>query len=211
MSKLTFDISVSLDGFVAGPNPGPDHPLGEGGMQLHEWIFGLESWRAPHGEPGGATGPVDDLVKEQFESAGASIMGRGMFGGGDGPWDESWKGWWGDDPPFRHPVFVLTHHPRETLTFDNGSSFTFVTGGIESALEQARAAAGEKNVAIGGGADTIQQYLRAGLVDEFQLHVVPVLLGAGIRLFDDAGAGELERVRVVDSTEVTHLRYRPLR
>jgi dihydrofolate reductase len=208
MSKVTFDISVSLDGYVAGPNQSPDAPLGEGGMQLHEWVFGLKSWREPHGESGGRTGPEDDLVKEAVESAGAAIMGRGMFGGGGGEWDESWKGWWGDEPPFRHPVFVLTHHPRERLEFENGTTIAFVTDGIESALEQARDAAGERNVAIGGGADTIQQYLRAGLVDEFQIHVVPIFLGGGARLFDGVEAGELELVRVVDSPSATHLRYR---
>jgi dihydrofolate reductase len=206
---VTFSISMSIDGYVAGPNQGPEHPLGEGGEALHEWAYDLRAFKEGHGREGGATGPDDDVLRELFEAPGAAIMGRNMFGGGPGPWDESWKGWWGDDPPFRMPVYVLTHHAREPLHFENGTSFTFVTDGIEPALEQARAAAGGKDVQIAGGAQAIQQYLAAGLVDEFQLHLVPVFLGAGERLFEGGLAGvEAEVVRVVDSPKVTHLRYR---
>lgn len=204
---VTFSISVSLDGYIAGPNQGTDHPLGEGGEALHEWAYDLRSFNESHGREGGATGPDDDVLRELVEAPGAVIMGRNMFGGGAGPWDESWEGWWGDEPPFRMPVFVLTHHPREPLSFANGTTFTFVTGGIDAALEQARAAGG-KNVQISGGAQAIQQYLAAGLVDEFQLHLVPHLLGAGERLFEGVPGLRVERTRVVDSPAVTHLRYR---
>ncbi|HEX8744104.1 MAG TPA: dihydrofolate reductase family protein [Thermoleophilaceae bacterium] len=209
MPKLTFDISTSLDGYVAGPDPRPDQPLGRGGEQLHEWIFGLASWREAHGRDGGEANADDEVVRERLGRNGAGIMGRGMFGGGPGPWDESWKGWWGDEPPFDYPVFVLTHHPRERLSFPNGSSFTFVTDGIESALEQARAVAGEKDVHIGGGASVAQQYLNAGLLDEVELHVVPVILGGGTRLLEDLDPErKLEIDRVIASPAVTHLRYR---
>jgi dihydrofolate reductase len=206
---VTFSISMSIDGYVAGPNQGPDQGLGEGGEALHEWAYDLKAFQEGHGREGGETGPDDDVLRELFEAPGAVIMGRNMFGGGPGPWDESWKGWWGDDPPFRMPVYVLTHHPREPLRFDNGTTFTFVTDGIESALDHARAAAGDGDVQIAGGAQAIQQYLAAGLVDEFQLHVAPVFLGAGERLFEGAPAGTRAAiVRVVDSPRVTHLRYR---
>jgi len=213
MTKLTLDITTSLDGYVAGPDPGPEHPLGRGGERLHQWVYGLKSWREPHGKEGGSEGPDSDILAEATAAVGASIMGRGMFGGGPGPWDESWRGWWGDEPPFGYPVFVLTHHPREPLEMEGGTTFTFVSEGIESALEQARAAAGEKDVAIAGGAQAAQQYLAAGLLDELQLHVAPVLLGDGVRLFDGTGSGqiELDPVRVVDSPAVTHLRYRVVR
>jgi dihydrofolate reductase len=210
MSELFIDISVSLDGYVAGPNQRPDAPLGEGGEQLHHWAFRTAAWREPHGREGGETGPDDQIIRELRQRTGAEIMGRGKFGGGPGPWDPEWEGWWGDDPPFGYPVFVLTHHEREPLTLAD-TTFTFVTGGIESALEQARAAAGGKDVLIGGGASVAAQYLAAGLVDELVLHVAPMLLGDGARLFDGAGAGELECTQVVDSPAVTHLRYRPKR
>jgi dihydrofolate reductase len=209
MSKLTHDITVSLDGYVAGPDPGPDQPLGAGGEALHEWVFGLKNWREAHGREGGEDNEDSRLLQERLDSTGAGIMGRGMFGGGPGPWDESWKGWWDDEPPFGYPVFVLTHHPRDPLHFDNGASFTFVTDGIESALEQARAAAGEKDVHIGGGASVAQQYLRAGLLDELELHVVPLFLGGGVRLLDGIDpARKLEIDRVIASPTVTHMRYR---
>jgi dihydrofolate reductase len=214
MARLILDISMSLDGFVAGPNQTLDAPLGESGERLHEWVFALKSWREPHNLPGGETNVDSEVVEEHLRSIGATVMGRRMFSGGEGAWEEDPKAdaWWGDDPPFHHPVFVLTHHAREPVTKEGGTTFTFVTDGIESALEQARAAAGEKDVAIGGGADVAQQYLKAGLLDELQLHVVPVLLGDGVRLFEDHVAdapGELERTRVVESpTGVTHLRYR---
>jgi dihydrofolate reductase len=216
MGKVLIDISVSLDGFVAGPNPSREQPLGEGGEGLHEWVFGLASWREPHGLSGGETGPDDEVMKEMFATAGAVVMGRGMFGGGDGPWGDPewgetpWEGWWGEDPPFHMPVFVLTHHRREPVPKQGGTTFTFVTEGIESALDQAQAAADGKDVSLAGGASVIQQSLRAGRVDQIQLHLVPILLGAGVRLFDRLEGAQigLERTRVVDSPAVTHLTYR---
>jgi dihydrofolate reductase len=212
MAKLRLDISVSLDGFVAGPNQTLEEPLGEDGERLHEWITRLASWREPHGLEGGERGPDDDLFRESFEAVGAHVMGRRMFSGGSGPWEEDPKadGWWGDDPPFHAPVFVLTHHAREPVTKEGGTTYTFVTEGIEAALDAARAAAGEKDVLVAGGADVAQQYLRAGLLDELQLHVAPLLLGDGVRLFDDGtGRIELECTRVIQSPAVTHLTYRP--
>jgi dihydrofolate reductase len=211
MSQLVMSISMSLDGYVAGPDPAPDQPLGAGGEQLHEWVIGARSWRESHGKEGGTEGPDADLVAEWIARSGATIMGREMFGGGPGPWgDEPWRGWWGDDPPFRHPVFVLTHHERDPLTL-GATTFTFVTEGIEAALDQAREAAGDKDVALGGGADVAQQYLAAGLLDELDIHLVPVLLGGGRPLFgtvgDAAPAMSLERV-LESPTGVTHLRYR---
>jgi dihydrofolate reductase len=216
MSKLTVDISISLDGFVAGPNQTLDQPLGEGGEGLHEWAYTLASWRRSHGRSGGETNADSEIVDEALRSTGATVMGRRMFSGGVGAWedDPNANGWWGDEPPFRHPVFVLTHHAREPITMQGGTTFTFVTEGIEAALEQARAAAGEKNVAVAGGGEAVQQYLKAGLLDELQLHVVPLLLGDGARLFSghlESGQVELERIRVVDSPAVTHLRYRVVR
>src|SRR5919198_3728986 len=163
MTRLTSDISMSLDGFVAGPKPSLEQPLGERGERLHEWAFGLKSWREPHGLPGGERGPDDEVVAETLRATGAVVMGRRMFSGSDGAWedDPNADGWWGDEPPFRVPVFVLTHHPRETVTKQGGTTFTFVTDGIESALEQARSAAGDKDVAVAGGAQAVQQYLDA--------------------------------------------------
>jgi dihydrofolate reductase len=208
MSKVFFSISVSLDGYVAGPNQSPDHPLGEGGEALHEWAFELRTFQESHGREGGETGPDDDVLREVFEAPGAIIMGRRMFGGGPGPWDERWRGWWGDEPPFAMPVFVLTHHPREPLEFENGTTFAFVTDGIESALEQAHAAAGERDVQIAGGAEAIRQYLAAGHVDEFQLHVAPTLLGGGERLLEGIAGLSIEPTRVTGSPRVAHLSYR---
>jgi dihydrofolate reductase len=212
VARLRFQISVSLDGFVAGPNPSEEHPLGEGGMQLHEWVFKLAAWRKPHGREGGEVNASSAVVEETLENVGATIMGRNMFGGDPGPWgDDPWDGWWGDDPPFHHPVFVLTHHEREPLEKEGGNSFTFVTDGIESALEQAKEAAGGKDVSLGGGASIAQQYLAAGLIDEMLINLVPVLLGDGKRLFEglgDAAAVGLEQVRVVDAPGVAHLLYR---
>jgi dihydrofolate reductase len=211
MSRLRFQISVSLDGFVAGPNPSEEHPLGEGGEQLHEWVVKLAAWRRPHGREGGETNASSAVFEEAVDNVGATIMGRKMFGGGPGPWGEDpWEGWWGDDPPFHTPVFVLTHHEREPLAKEGGTTFTFVTDGIESALAQARDAAGGKDVALGGGADVAQQYLAAGLVDELLLNVVPVLLGEGTRLFDNLSASDLglEQVQVVEAPGVAHLKYR---
>jgi len=210
MAKLRFDISVSADGYVAGPNQSEEEPLGEGGEQLHEWVLKLEAWRRAHGREGGEVTASTPLFEEAFDAVGAVIMGRNMFGGGPGPWgDDPWQGWWGEEPPFRMPVFVLTHHEREPLTLGE-TTFTFVSDGIESALAQAREAAGDKDVSIGGGANVIQQYLAAGLVDEMQLNVAPFLLGGGARLFENgAGAGlPLEQALVVHTPDVTHLRYR---
>jgi dihydrofolate reductase len=211
MAELRFDVSMSVDGFIAGPNPSEEHPLGEGGQQLHEWVVKLAAWRKPHGLEGGEINASTEVVEESIDNIGATVMGRNMFGGGPGAWGEDpWDGWWGDDPPFRTPVFVLTHHEREPLEKHGGTTFTFVTSGIESALEQAKEAAGGKDVSVGGGASVIQQYLAAGLVDELQLNVVPIVLGDGTRLFDNiAGADvKLEPVRVVETPDVTHLKYR---
>ena len=216
MGRLTFDITMSLDGLIAGPTPGPGKGLGEGGERLHEWAYGLKAFREPHGRSGGTTNRDSEVLEEALRSPGAVVMGRGMFGGGEGPWgedeawgEEPWEGWWGDEPPFHKPVFVLTHHDRAPL-IKGETTFTFVTDGIESALEQARAAAGDKDVALGGGASVAQQYLEAGLLDEFQIHIAPVLLGGGVRLFENLGPEhiELECTRVIESPAVTHLKYR---
>lgn len=210
MPMLRFEISMSLDGYVAGPNQSEENPLGEGGEELHEWVLKLAAWRESHGYEGGEVNASTPLVEESQQGVGAVIMGRGMFGGGPGPWgDDPWQGWWGEEPPFKMPVFVLTHHEREPLTLGK-TTFTFVTDGIEPALAQAREAAGEQDVAIGGGGEAARQYLAAGLIDQMQLNVVPILLGAGTRLFEDgAGAGrDLEPILVLDTPEVTHLRYR---
>jgi dihydrofolate reductase len=210
MSMLKFEISISLDGYVAGPNQSEENPLGEGGEDLHEWVLKLAAWRQSHGYEGGEVNASTPLVEESQQGVGAVIMGRGMFGGGPGAWgDDPWQGWWGDEPPFKMSVFVLTHHEREPLTLGK-TTFTFVTDGIESALEQAKGAAGEQDVSIGGGGEAARQYLAAGHLDQMQLNVVPILLGAGTRLFEDgAGAGrDLEPTLVVDTPEVTHLRYR---
>jgi dihydrofolate reductase len=209
MGRLTFDISMSLDGFIAGPNQTLEEPLGERGEELHEWVLATATWRESHGKAGGESNVDSDVVGETIAAAGATIVGRRMFSGGEGPWesDPNADAWWGDEPPFHHPVFVLTHHAREPVEKHGGTTYTFVTEGIESALEQARAAAGDKDVAIGGGADVAQQYLRAGLIDAMQIHVVPILLGDGVRLFDKAVA-PLEVDRVIESPAVTHIRYR---
>ncbi len=211
MSKLRCSITMSLDGYAAGPNQSLQNPLGEGGMSLHSWIFPTKTFRALHGDnSGGETGINDDVLREAFENWGATIMGRNMFGPVRGPWGrDPWKGWWGDDPPFHHPVFVLTHHAREPLPRQGGTTFHFVTDGIESALAQARKAAGGKDVAI-GGASVVQQYLAAGLLDELEIHVVPLLLGGGERLFDnlDPNRVRLEPVRTLAGPGVTHLKYR---
>jgi dihydrofolate reductase len=207
--RLTLEISISLDGFVAGPNPTLEQPLGEGGELLHEWAFATRAFREQHGLDGGEDSRDSELVAETLARVGATIMGRKMFSGGEGAWagDPNAGGWWGDEPPFGHPVFVLTHHERESLEL-RGTTFTFVTDGIEAALELARAAAGDKDVALGGGARVAQQYLRAGLLDELNIHLAPVLLGDGVRLFD-GDTGRLELDRVVASPRVTHLRYVP--
>ena len=211
MNSVTSQLSVSLDGYVAGPNQSVDNPLGEGGLRLHQWALATAAWREQHGGRGGEHNVDSEVAEQVMKGNGAYVMGRKMFGGGDGAWDEDWRGWWGDDPPYHTPVFVLTHHPREPLTMEGGTTFTFVTDGIESALEQARAAAGDKDVSIAGGASAVDQYLAAGLLDELYLHIVPVVLGAGERLLENAGAPELEQVEVVGSPTVTHVKYRVVR
>jgi dihydrofolate reductase len=210
MSKVRAHISISLDGFVAGPNQSQENPLGEGGEQLHEWVLPLKAWREPHGREGGEENASSAVVEEEKANVGAEIMGRGMFGPpGGGPWgDDPWPGWWGEDPPFHKPVFVVTHHEREPLTLSD-TTFTFVTDGIESALDQAREAGDGKDVFIGGGAEIINAYLAAGLVDELELHVVPILLGSGSRLFEGVGPDlKLEELRAVEAPGVAHLKYR---
>ena len=210
MSRLRFRISMSLDGFAAGPNQSEENPLGEGGEQLHEWALGLAAWREPHGYEGGEVNASSKVIEEANRNIGATVMGRNMFGG-DGAWgDDPWNGWWGDDPPFHMPVFVVTHHAREPLAMEGGTTFHFVTDGIESALEQAREAAGGQDIAVAGGASVGRQYLKAGLLDEIQIHVVPVLLGDGARLFDNLGGVEvtLEATRAVEAPGVSHLTYR---
>jgi dihydrofolate reductase len=211
MSRLRFNISMSLDGFVAGPNQSVNEPLGVGGERLHEWVVSLASWRTRHGLEGGEVNESTAIVEESVANVGATIMGRNMFGGHPGPWKPSapWTGWWGKNPPFQHPVFVLTHYQRDPLVLEGGTTFTFVTDGIESALDQARRAAGSKDVALAGGAKAAQQYLTAGLVDEMHLHVVPILLGSGERLFDGTGTDlhGLELVRTVALPRVTHLQF----
>jgi dihydrofolate reductase len=211
MPKLYGEISMSLDGFITGPNVGPEQTLGAGGERLHEWATGLASWRESHGLEGGNTEQDDQVMREVIARSGAVIMGKNMFGPGPGAHeaDDSWQGWWGDDPPFRKPVFVLTHHERKPLQLGD-TTFTFVTEGPEAALEQARSAAGDKDVQIAGGASAMQQYLGAGLLDELLLHVPPVLLGSGVRLFDNLEGADvkLEPIQVLESPAVTHLRYR---
>ena len=210
MSKLRFRISISLDGFVAGPNQSIQEPLGIGGERLHEWVFPLEAWRRAHGKEGGEVNESTPVLEQEVANIGATIMGRNMFGGGPGPWSSTdpWNGWWGRNPPFHHPVFVLAHHARERVTMEGGTSFIFVTDGIESALEQARRAAGGKDVALAGGARAAQQYLNAGLVDEMQLHLVPTLLGGGERLFDNVhDLHDLLLVETVAAPNVVHLKF----
>jgi dihydrofolate reductase len=210
MGIVKSHISVSLDGYSAGPNQSPEAPLGEGGEELHEWVISLDSWRREHGKEGGITNASSAVVEETTANIGAGVMGRNMFGGGPGPWaaDPPWKGWWGDDPPFHAPVFVLTHHEREPLEMQGGTTFHFVTDGIEAAVGRAREAAGDRDINVHGGADTIQQTLRAGLLDELEIHVTPLILGGGTRLLDDVGDAKFEAVRTVEAPGVTHLKYR---
>jgi dihydrofolate reductase len=202
MGIVTAHMSMSVDGYVAGPNSGAGNPLGDGGVLIQQWMFGLASFREIQGLSGGQTNADDEELRQRFAPTGAVVLGRRMFDEGEGPW--------GDNPPFRMPVFVLTHEDRDTLVKEGGTTFTFVTNGIESALEQAKAAAGDKNVNIAGGADTVQQFIRAGLLDELEIHLAPLLFGEGIRLFDKMGPEhiELENMRVVSSPKVTHLRFR---
>ena len=211
MNKLRFNITMTLDGYIAGTNQSLEHPLGEGAEHIHDWVIKLRFWREMHGMSGGETGTSDEVARETFANVGATIMGRNMFGGGPGPWPgETWNGWWGDTPPFHHPVFVLTHHPRDPLPLQGGTTFTFVTDGIESALEQARAAAAGKDISLAGGANVAQQYLAAGLVNEAEIHLVPQFLGSGERLFENLDGVEitLEPIRVIEGGGVAHLKYR---
>jgi dihydrofolate reductase len=207
MATVVSHMSMSLDGFVAGPDQSPEHPLGVGGEELHRWLVPLEAFRRSHGEDGGEVNASTRFAEDILGGAGATIMGRNMFGGGPGPWDESWQGWWGDDPPYHHPVFVLTSHPRAPLEMQGGTTFHFVTEGIESALEQARAAAEDKAVSLGGGASVAQQYLAAGLLEEIVVSVVPLLLGGGARLFENVAGVKLEQVESDEAPGVTHIRY----
>jgi len=202
---------MSLDGFVAGPSQSVDNPLGIGGMRLHQWVFPLKVWREMHGLPGGEVNESTEVVEQSLANIGATVMGRNMFGGHPGPWnaDDPWNGWWGRNPPFHHPVFVLTHHARESLELEGGTTFAFVTDGIEAALELARRAAGVQDVALAGGAKAAQQYLAAGLVDEMEITLVPTLLGSGERLFDGVGDDlhGLEPVRTVVAPNALHLKF----
>ncbi len=211
MSRLRFKISMSLDGFVAGPSQSVDNPLGIGGMRLHEWAFALAIFREQHGMEGGEVDESTRVIAESLANIGATVMGRNMFGGHPGPWNPKnpWNGWWGTNPPFHHPVFVLTRYPREPLVLEGGTTFTFVTNGIEAALEQARRAAGGKDVSLAGGASAAQQYLVAGLVDEMEISLVPTLLGTGERLFEGIGDDlhGLELVHTVATPNVTHLKF----
>ena len=210
MSRLLVrNFSISLDGYAAGPHQDLANPLGIGGTQLHEWIFATRSGRQMIGEEGGGEGLDDDVFSARGSGVGATIMGRNMFGPIRGPWGRSeWTGWWGEDPPFHHPVYVLTHHPRPPLEMRGGTTFHFVDGGIEEALGAASEAAGDRDVLVGGGAATIRQYLRASLIDEMHLAIVPTLLGSGERLFDDLGpgTGSYRCVERTCSPAVTHVR-----
>jgi dihydrofolate reductase len=210
MSKLKFSVTMSLDGYVAGPNQTLKEPLGVGGEELHNWAVELAAFREAHGQTGGVVNASSAIMKEMFENVGAVIMGRNMFGGGPGPWKSDWKGWWGDNPPYHMPVFVLTHHRRDPLPLQGGTTFHFVTDGIESALRQAKQAAGDKDILIGGGASTINQYLAAGVVHEINVAVAPRFLGGGARLFDKIhdSLPRLEQTRVIGAPGVVHLRYR---
>lgn len=210
MSKVRLKIAISLDGFAAGPDQSVEHPLGVGGMQLHAWTLALQAWRDTHGLEGGEVNASSQVLARATANVGATLMGRHMFGGHPGAWsaEAPWNGWWGENPPFHHSVFVLTQHPRETLILQGDNTFTFVTEGIEAALAQARVAAQGKDISLAGGANTARQYLRAGLVDEMWLHMAPVVLGRGERLFD--GVDDLHgltHVETVVAPGVTHWRY----
>jgi dihydrofolate reductase len=211
MSKLRCHISISLDGFVAGANQSEENPLGEGGERLHDWVVPLAAWRQSHGEQGGEVNESARIVEESLENVGAGVMGRNMFGPvGGGDWGAGqWKGWWGDDPPYHNDVFILTHYPRDLVEMKGSTRYHFVTDGIERALDQAREAANGQDVRLWGGAQAINQYMAAGLLDVLELHVVPVLLGGGARLFENLGGAEvrLEQVRAVEAPGVTHLKY----
>jgi dihydrofolate reductase len=214
MTKLRCSLSISLDGYLAGPVQSVDHPLGVGGLQLHDWAFPLAAFRREHGgdEATGEVNASTQIIEEAVANVGAVIMGRNMFGGYPGPWrdDPPWTGWWGDNPPYHVPVYVLTHYPRVPLVMQGGTTFHFVTDGIAVALAAARETAGKRDIVIAGGANVVQQCLAAGALDEVSVSIVPLLLGAGERLFDNLGARapRLEQVRVIEAPGVTHIRYR---
>jgi dihydrofolate reductase len=210
VSKLRFRISISLDGYSAGPRQSTKDPLGIGGERLHAWVVALAAWRSSHGLAGGAVNESTAVLEDELAGIGATIMGRNMFGGHPGPWNPAkpWNGWWGDNPPFHHPVFVVTHHPRPPLELEGGTTFTFVTEGIVAALDLARRSAEGRDVALAGGADIARQYLSAGLVDEMSLHLVPTLLAEGERLFDGIrDLGDLRLAGTVTAPDVTHLKF----
>jgi dihydrofolate reductase len=210
MGQVKCQISISLDGFVAGPNQSLENPIGEGGMRVHEWMFETAEWARMQNLPPRPETPDSAIVREIASNPGVGsyIMGRNMFDHRRGEWDESWRGWWGEDPPYHAPVFVLTHHKRDPIPMQGGTTFHFVTDGVESALKRAREAAGDKDVRIAGGAQTIQQFLRAGVLDELYLHIAPVLLGSGERLLDGVGNPKLTPISVIASPNVTHINYR---
>lgn len=209
MSNVFAEISMSLDGYIAGPNPTLEEPLGHRGEELHEWVIKLASWRKAHGMEGGETGPDSKIVEESTDNVGAVIMGRKMFSGGSGPWenDPNPDAWWGENPPFHAPVFILTKHKRDKVNKEGGTTFTFVTDGVESAFSQAKKVAGNKRISVSGGANTIQQLIKAGHVDELQIHMVPILLGGGTPLLANLGDTKLEKIRVIDSLLVTHIKF----
>jgi dihydrofolate reductase len=207
---VRYSTSISLDGFTAGVDQSVENPLGIGGGRLHDWVKELAVWREAHGGEGGIESPSTAVLDDSGRNVGACVMGRNMFGGGPGPWgDDPWNGWWGENPPFHLPVFVVTHHARAPLECEGGTTFTFVTEGFESAVAQAKDAANGRDVAISGGSTLARQCLTAGLVDEFRLDLVPVLLGAGARLFENGDIpGDLEQTSAVAGRGVTHLTYR---
>jgi dihydrofolate reductase len=210
MTKLRLIITMSLDGYTAGPNQDQENPLGIGAMDLHAWFFPLKAFKEMHGGEGGEVNASSAVVEDRTTNIGATIMGRNMFGPVRGPWpDESWRGWWGENPPYHHAVFVLTHHPRDPIEMQGGTTFHFVTDGIESALSQARDAAQGQDISLAGGASVANQYLASGLVDEIDLSISPMILGSGERLFEglELGALELDQVRVVSAPGVTHIKY----
>jgi dihydrofolate reductase len=210
MSKLRLSITMSLAGYVAGPHQSEENPLGVGGMELHRWFFPLAAFREMHGQQGGEVNASSAVVEDRRANVGATIMGRNMFGPVRGEWpDESWRGWWGEDPPYHHPVFVLTHHPREPLQMNGGTTFHFVTDGIEPALAQAKEAAGGRDIWLAGGASVVNQYLAARLVDEIDVSITPVILGTGEQLFEglERGTLALKQIRAVEAPGVTHIKY----
>jgi dihydrofolate reductase len=212
MSKVRFGVAMSLDGFIAGPQQSLENPLGVGGMQLHQWAFELEAFRRQHGMEGGVSNASTQIAEEAMRDAGAFVMGRHMFGGGEGAWDLAWTGWWGPNPPYHAPVFVLTHHPRPPLAMEGGTTFTFVTDGLDAALAAARKAAAGKDVILAGGASLIRQGLNAGVVDELNVSLVPLFLGSGEPLFAGLRPDlKIAQTRVIEAPGVTHLRYQVVR